>query len=118
MNEISSKDLKKKIDDKDDFKLIFCLAENSFRAIHIPGSICLPITQKSIKNKSDLKENIERLLDIDDEIVVYCTDVGCVASIFLYQKLEQFDYKNIRRFSGGLRKWEVDGYAFDGEMVN
>ena len=123
MNKISCEELKKKIDDKDDFKLVFCLEEHRFRANHIPGSICIPITSEipitpeSIQNKPALKENIMQLLGMDDEIVVYCSDVSCVASIRLYQRLEHFGFKNISRFPGGLRKWEENGNTFVGEKV-
>ena len=117
MNEISSDDLKKKIDKKNDFKLVFCLAKNRFLSKHIPGSICIPLTQESNKDRLALKEDIQQLLGIDDEIIVYCSDVGCSASVLMYQRLEQLGYKNISRFSGGLKKWEEDGHACIGEMV-
>ena len=117
MKQISCEELKKKIDQKDDFKLVNCLSQARFRAKHIPGSINIPITPDSVQNISALKEVVQKLLAEDDEIVVYCSDVGCLASIYLYQRLEEFGYKKIDRFAGGLRVWEEDGHALVGEMV-
>ena len=114
INEISCQELKMKIDRKDEFKLVNCLEAAKFRAMHIPGSL-------NIYQKEDIvyqKEDIQMLLSVNDVIVVYCTDEACNKSILLYRLLEEYEYKNISRFAGGLRRWEADGYALVGEMVN
>jgi len=109
MNVISAEDLKRKIDQKDDFKLVNPLPAYKFQVMHIPGSINIAIAEDTDKNS--MKHDIEKLLKIDDEIVVYCTDVACFASRFLYQQLENFGYKKIYRFSGGLNAWQAAGYT-------
>lgn len=88
MNLISCEELKRKIDRKDEFKLVNALEEAKFRAMHIPGSLNIY-----------KKEDIQRLLSSDDEIVVYCTDEACNKSILLYQLLEAYGYKKISRFA-------------------
>ena len=107
MNLISCEELKRKIDRKDEFKLVNALEEAKFRAMHIPGSLNIY-----------KKEDIQRLLSSDDEIVVYCTDEACNKSILLYQLLEAYGYKKISRFAGGLSAWEANGFALVGEMVS
>ena len=94
------------------------MKEDYFRAKHIPGSICLATYQERALDLPNFRKEIQQLLDIDDEIVVYCSDVACGGSIAVYQQLEQMHYKNITRFSGGLREWEEAGYTLVGEMVD
>ena len=43
-----------------------------------------------------------RGLDIDDEVVVCCSNVDCQASAALYRDLVDRGYKNVRRYSDGL----------------
>ena len=106
MNQISCQELKRKFDLEDKFILVNALEESKFRAIHIP---------KSINICKD--EDIQKLLTLDDVIIIYCTDEACNKSILLYLKLEAFGYEKIFRFAGGLRAWETAGYELAGEMV-
>jgi rhodanese-related sulfurtransferase len=106
MNLISRDELKEKLDRGDDFKLVMVLGDWAFQAKHIPGSI----------NVSRIQDAV-RTLDVDDEIVVYCSDEACVASQAAYRLLERRGYKNFRRYAGGLSDWEDAGYPLEGEMV-
>ncbi len=106
MNEISSDELKAKLDRGDDFRLVMTLGDLAFRGKHIPGSI-------------DLHEPATLLAELDSEedIVVYCSDRLCPASMMAYNYLEDQGYKHIRRFSGGLTEWEAAGYPLQGVLV-
>ena len=104
MKEISREELKDKIDRGDAFKLVMTLAEWAYQMSHIPGSI----------NVNSIEQG-EKLLDPDDEIVVYCSDRQCVASQLAYDYLVRRGYKNIRRYSGGLSDWEAAGYPLEGD---
>ncbi len=106
MNQISCEELKRKFDLEDKFILVNALDEARFRAMHIP---------KSINICKD--EDIQKLLTLDDVIIIYCTDEACNKSILLYQQIEAFAYEKIFRFAGGLRAWETAGYELAGEMV-
>jgi rhodanese-related sulfurtransferase len=103
---ISRDELKAKLDRGDDFKLVFVLGDWAFQAKHIPGSINISKTEASAE-----------YLDPDDEIVVYCSNVTCVASIAAYKMLKDAGFENVRRYSGGLLDWEDAGYPLEGEMV-
>ncbi len=106
MNLISREELKEKLDRGDDFKLVMALGDWAYRAKHIPGSL----------NISRI-EDAGKTLNVDDEIVVYCSDEACVASQAAYQILVNRGYKNVRRYAGGLSDWEDAGYPLEGEMV-
>jgi rhodanese-related sulfurtransferase len=99
MNLISREELKEKLDRGDDFKLVMTLGGWAFQAKHIPGSL----------NISDPKDHA-KLLKLDDEIVVYCSGVDCLASISAYRILKSKGYTNVRRYAGGLADWEKAGY--------
>ena len=101
---IERDDLKAKLDRGDDFKLIMAMHEWGFRAAHIPGSV-----------HYNTVEEASRALDVDDEIVVYCTDPACVASQFAYQWLVDAGYQNVRRYAGGLSDWAAAGYELEGD---
>ena len=107
MDLISREELKEKLDRGDDFKLVMTLGEWAFQAKHIPGSL----------NATTIKEGLT-LLEPDDEIVVYCSGVTYPASIAAYRILVDNEYKNVRRFAGGLLEWEDAGYPLEGEMVD
>lgn len=106
MNVISQKELIEKLERGDDFKLVMTYGEWAYRAKHIPGSL----------NLSRL-DQVKELLTKDDEIVVYCSNVSCAASIAAYHMLEGTGYKNIRRYSGGLEEWEDAGLPLEGEWI-
>ena len=106
MNEISSDELKAKLDRGDDFRLVMTLGDLAFRGKHIPGSI-------------DLHEPEALLAELDsgEDIVVYCSDRLCPASVMAYNYLEAQGYKHVRRFSGGLTEWDAAGYPLQGVLV-
>ncbi len=106
MNLISREDLKQKLDEGDDLKLVCALSEWAYRAMHIPGSFHI-----------DGPELVAELLEIDDQIVVYCTNVNCVASVLAYDRLVESGYGNVWRYAGGLEDWEAAGLPLAGEPV-
>ena len=107
MNLITREELKTKLDQGEDFKLVMTLGEWAFRASHIPGSL----------NIGDI-EIAKELLSPDDEIVVYCSDQLCISSQAAYHNLIQNSYKNVRRYAGGLSDWYAAGYPLEGELVD
>ena len=104
MELISREDLRRKLDVGEDLRLVCALGEWAYRAMHIPGSI----------HVDDL-EKAAALLDRDDQIVVYCTNVNCPASIVAYNLLTQHGYRHVKRYAGGLEDWEEAGYHLVGE---
>ena len=106
MKEISAEELKAKIDRDDDFRLVMTLGDLAFQGKHIPGSIDLHEPETLLSE-----------LNPEDDIVVYCSDRLCPASVMAYHYLEGQSYKKVRRFSGGLAEWETAGYPLQGVLV-
>ena len=106
MNNISARELKKRMDSGEKIMLVNALEENKFRAGHIPGSLNI-----------FTKQAAEQYLEKEDDIVVYCTDYSCNKSILLYQLLEALGYKKIIRFAGGLREWTDCGFEIEVDIV-
>lgn len=106
MKILSCEELKAKLDRGDQFKLVNALDRFAFEKMHIPGSLhfeTLPETAAA--------------LSPDEEIVVYCSNPECPASVQAYYYLENKGFHNLYRFAGGLMEWENAGYALVGSMV-
>jgi len=106
MKHITCEELKNKLDRKDRFKLVMVLNEWAFQAKHIPGSINIHSEEEGRKQ-----------LHPDDEIVVYCSNEACIASVAAYNILDRNGFQKVQRFAGGLDEWEKAGYTLVGEMV-
>jgi rhodanese-related sulfurtransferase len=88
MNLISREELKEKLDRGDKFKLVNALGEWAFNAKHIPGSI----------NISKI-EDARKILDPNDDIVIYCSNPSCIASIIGYPLFPPLLAKEIKKNS-------------------
>ena len=106
MNLISRDELRDKLDRGDDFKLAMVLGDWAFQAKHIPGSLNITTPEAPLA-----------AFALDDEIVVYCSDLNCVASKVAYQRLTNAGYTNVHRYAGGLIDWEEAGLTLEGSMV-
>lgn len=103
---ISRQELKAKLDRHDDFRLINALSRWAFDAKHIPGSIHF-----------DTPEQLYAAIRPGDEVIVYCSNVDCLASVALYRDLVARGYLNVRRYSGGLLDWEEAGLPLEGRWA-
>jgi len=106
MNLISREDLKAKLDRGDRFVLVNALGEWAFRAKRIPGSIHFIDPEEVLK-----------ILNPNQDIVVYCSNPDCPASIYAYRVLEMRGYQKLWRYAGGLEDWESAGYPLEGELI-
>ena len=106
MKLISHDELKRKLERKDNFKLVMALGTWEYRAKHIPGSLHFLTSEEMLAELSQ-----------DDEIVVYCSSAACIASVLAYQYLVHHGYEHVRRYAGGILDWEEAGYPLEGEMV-
>jgi rhodanese-related sulfurtransferase len=106
MKTISVKELKRKLDSKDKFKLIDVLSKNSFDAHHIPKSINIP--------GDEIEERAPKELpDKNEELIVYCASKTCQASPNAARNLEEMGYTNVIDFEYGLAGWQDAGYKFE-----
>jgi rhodanese-related sulfurtransferase len=98
--------LRQKLTRGDDVKLVMSLNEWEFRAKHIPGSIHFNTPEEMLAS-----------LRKDDEIVAYCSNPECLASLAVYQRLVAHGYSNVRRYAGGVADWEDAGLPLEGEWA-
>jgi thiosulfate/3-mercaptopyruvate sulfurtransferase len=105
MNRISREELKEKLDGGQDFKLVNCLDDWAFRGKRIPGSI-------------HFQRQVLETLDPKEEIIVYCSNPGCTASVLVYQQFVEHGFQNVWHYPGGIADWEDAGYPFEGEWVS
>ena len=99
MKTLTAQQVKTLMSSQDDLQVIMTLSPAAFAKSHIPGSI-------NIWNTDDALASIPK----DTQIVVYCSDVTCMASYHAYNELIAAGYQNVWRFAGGLLEWEAAGY--------
>src|SRR5688572_469302 len=103
---IDREELRQKLERGDQFKLIMALSEWGFRAKHIPGSL-------HFNRPAEMFGAVGK----DDEVVVYCSNLDCHASLAAYQALVDHGYTNVRHYAAGLVDWERAGLPLEGEWV-
>ncbi|HVQ22020.1 MAG TPA: rhodanese-like domain-containing protein [Candidatus Saccharimonadia bacterium] len=103
---IGREELSEKLARGDAFKLIMALNRWAFEAKHIPGSLHF-----------DTPDELYAAVQPEDEVVVYCSQVDCLASVALYRDLVRRGYRNVRRYAGGLLDWEDAGLPLEGTYV-
>ena len=92
---ITTEELKKKIDDKDDFALIEVLGPETFAEFHLPGAINVPVDDT-------FEASIQKAVpDKNKAAVVYCRDIECHASSKAAKRMELLGYKNIFEYPNG-----------------
>ena len=95
MKLITREELRRKLERGDEFKLVMTLSALAYRSKHIPSSWYFETIGEALA-----------ALDPTEEIVVYCADVHCAASIYAYHRLERAGYTRVRRYAGGVADWE------------
>jgi len=104
---IKRDELKGKLEAGADIRLVMALQRWAFEALHIPGSLHF-----------DTPEELLDALELDDEVIVYCSDPACVGSRFAYKKLVDSGFTNVRRYAGGLSDWQEAGYPLEGSAAD
>jgi rhodanese-related sulfurtransferase len=100
MVEIISRDeLRKKIADKDSFKLLDVRDTPDYEKEHIVTAAHLLISDMN-------KDRISEMFEEDDLIITYSKDFDCPASRIAAEKLQEFGYKNVLRYRGGWKEWK------------
>ena len=103
---IEREELRQELARGNDVKLVMSLNEWAFQAKRIPRSLHF-----------NTPDELLAALKKDDEIVVYCSNPECLASLAVYHRLVDHGYTNVRRYAGGLVDWENAGLALEGDWV-
>jgi rhodanese-related sulfurtransferase len=106
LGEVSLGELRDKLASHDDFVFVMSMDRDRYDRAHIPGSI-------------DLESFLAMSpgLSPDTEIIVYCTDPACAASMIGAAMIARVGFTNVRRFSGGLSAWVEAGLPLSGAMA-
>jgi sulfur-carrier protein adenylyltransferase/sulfurtransferase len=97
--EITPRDLKAKLDKKENFVFIDCRLPNEEQITKIDGSTLLPLQQLGARlGELRGKES--------EEVIVYCRSGG--RSLQFAQVLKQQGFKNVKSMAGGVLLWNTD----------
>ena len=103
---IDRDELRGKIGRDPRLKLIMAGSDWAFRAKHLPGSL----------HFHSAEETLTAVVP-EDEVVVYCSNVDCHASLNTYQALLDHGFTNVRHYAGGLLDWEAAGLPLEGDWA-
>jgi rhodanese-related sulfurtransferase len=103
---VDREELRAKLAGGDAFKLVMAGSPWAFRAKHIPGSVHF-----------DGPAQMLAALGKDDDIVVYCSNLDCNASLGAYHRLREQGYTRVRHYRGGLLDWESAGLPLEGDWA-
>jgi len=91
----------------DELVLVDALSPISYAASHLPGAI--NITPETVDERAP-----RRIPDRESEIVVYCQNPSCEASVEVGQRLVELGYRNVRHYPGGKNEWKDAGLPLEG----
>lgn len=100
---ITTDDLKKKIDAKENFALVEVLGPETFAEFHIPGAVNVPVDDT-------FEAGIQKAVpDKNKTTVIYCRDIECHASAKATKRMELLGYTNIFEYHNGKNGWKAAG---------
>ncbi len=100
---IKRDELKQKIDNKENFRLLDVRDTPDYQTEHIFGAVHILISDMS-------EDSLSKLLNKDDLIITYSLDLDCPASGIAAEKLQKFGYRNVLRYKGGWKEWKGSKY--------
>lgn len=80
-----------------------------YEELHVPGALNLP--PESWKNLQDSK--VLKEIDKSQDILVYCSGVGCDDALKVGKILHSLGYTQVTVFTEGFRGWDEAGYPVD-----
>lgn len=109
---VSTEELKKWIDEKQDMIIVDTMPKESYEKNKIPGAVnaLLPVKMEDVKPEE--KEAFLKTLgdDKDKKIVLYCGFVACERSHVGAMIAKEAGFKNVYRHPGGIVAWMDAGY--------
>lgn len=101
IGECTIEEVKRRLDDDDDFVLVDVREESEFAADRLPRAIHL--------GRGILERDIEATVpDVDRAIVLYCG--GGFRSALAAESLAKMGYRSVLSMAGGIRAWRDAGY--------
>lgn len=97
INEISTHELKKKLEKNEAFTLLDVRDLDEYKTCHIKQSTLIPLNELSAKVET---------LNKQKPIVVYCKMGGRSAQACVF--LQENGFENVSNLEGGIRKWALE----------
>ncbi|MBI2658269.1 rhodanese-like domain-containing protein [Candidatus Woesearchaeota archaeon] len=101
MKFITIEQLLEMIENKEKFRLVEVLSEDSYKEGHIPNAINIPVDR--------LQKEAGKKLKKTDTIAVYCASYSCHASTKAAEMLLKMGYSKTLDFKGGKKLWVDSG---------
>ena len=101
--EIGRDELRVRLARDDRPKLVMASSDWAFDTKRLPGSLHFRTPQEMLA-----------ALRPDDDIVVYCSNVDCRASLVTIKKLLEHGYAKVSHYAGGIIDWESAGLPTEG----
>ncbi len=100
---ITTKELKQKMDQGEDFALVEVLGLETFAEFHLPGAVNVPVDDT-------FEENIQKAVpDKKKTAVVYCRDIECHASAKAARRMQALGYEDVYEYQLGKDGWKAAG---------
>lgn len=109
---VSTEELKKWVDNKEDMIIVDTMPEKNFKKNRIPGAVNAELPVKMEEVKPEAKDAFLKQLgnDKNKKIVIYCGFVGCARSDVGAILAQEAGYTNVYRQPGGIIAWLDAGY--------
>jgi len=109
MKKITTSDLARQLDGPDDFVLINVLPRASFEKQHIQGSQNVPVDDRNFTDR------VVKMVggDKNQNVIVYCANKSCDASLKAVRRLEQAGFSNVVDYEAGMEAWQAAGHPVD-----
>lgn len=91
--------------DKNKLLVLNILEPELYQDCHIAGSINVPL---------DELETYVRDLDLNRELVVYCSNYLCTASAYAAELLQKLGFKQVYAYEAGMAEWHQRGLPTTG----
>lgn len=109
IKEISTAEVKQKLDRGEKFLLVDVREESEFAKDRLPGAIHL--------GKGVIERDIEgRVPDLDTPLVLYCG--GGFRSAMAADNLQKMGYTSVLSMDGGIRGWREEGFPLSRETAS
>lgn len=109
---VSTEELKKWIDEKQDIVIVDTMPADSYAKQKIPGAVNAELPVKMEDVKPEQKEAFIKALGTDKnkKVVIYCGFVGCARSDVGALIAKEEGFKEVYRQPGGIISWVDAGY--------
>jgi rhodanese-related sulfurtransferase len=104
---IGCEELQRKLENREPFVLVDALPPMSYAVSRLPGAVNIPPEQVD-----ELAPR--RIPDRESEVVVYCIDPTCDASVLTGRRLVELGYTNVAHYAGGKKDWAQAGLPLEG----